>query len=181
MNACFGIRLEDKNEWERRTPLIPAHVKELREKHGLEVYVQSSPIRAFGHQEYEQAGARIVEDLTACPLILAIKEIPPQLFEKDKTYVFFSHTIKGQAFNMPMLQRLLDLGCQLIDYEKIVDERGRRQVFFGNYAGLAGMIDTLWALGQRLAWEKIDTPFSHLRPARERPGDKSPVTDCPHR
>jgi alanine dehydrogenase len=167
MGARIGIRLEDKNEWERRTPLIPPHVRELGEKHGIEVSVQSSPIRAFNQQEYTLAGAQVVEHLSECPVILAIKEIPQELFEPRKTYAFFSHTIKGQTQNMPMLKRLLDLGCQLIDYEKIVDQSGRRLVFFGNYAGLAGMIDTLWALGQRLAWETVETPFSQIRQTHE--------------
>ena len=166
----IGIRLEDKNEWEARTPLVPVHVRELKEKHGVEVCVQTSPIRAFGEQEYTGAGATARQDLSECPVVLAIKEIPPELLERGKTYIFFSHTIKGQKANMPMLQRLLDLGCQLIDYEKIVDESGRRKVFFGNYAGLAGMIDTLWALGQRLAWENIATPFSQIRPTLQYDG-----------
>jgi alpha-aminoadipic semialdehyde synthase len=165
MNA-IGIRLEDKNEWEARTPLIPAQVRELKEQHGVEVCVQASPIRAFGPEEYEQAGARVVDDLTNCPVVLAVKEIPMELFERGKTYMFFSHTIKGQKDNMPMLQRLLDLDCQLLDYEKIVDENGRRLVFFGNYAGLAGMLDTLWAVGQRLAWEGIRTPLTEIKQAR---------------
>jgi alpha-aminoadipic semialdehyde synthase len=165
MSARIGIRLEDKNEWERRAPLVPAHAKALKEQ-GIEVCVQASPIRAFTAQEYGQVGATVVEELSTCPVILAIKEIPSQLLAAGKTYAFFSHTIKGQKHNMPMLRRLLDLGCNLIDYEKIVDENGRRLVFFGNYAGLAGMLDTLWALGQRLAWEGIETPFQHLLPAR---------------
>jgi alpha-aminoadipic semialdehyde synthase len=166
MSARIGIRLEDKNEWERRTPLVPEHVRELKEQHGVEVCVQSSPIRAFDAGEYKGAGATVADELSACPVVLAVKEIPIELFEPGKTYIFFSHTIKGQKANMPMLQRLLDLGCQLIDYEKIVDENERRLVFFGNYAGLAGMLDTLWALGQRLAWEGIETPFSQIRQAR---------------
>jgi len=164
MSACIGIRREDKNEWERRTPLIPEHVRELAE-HGIEVFVQSSPIRAFDQAEYERAGATASQDLSECSVVLAIKEIPTKLLKPAKTYAFFSHTVKGQKHNMPMLQRILDLGCQLIDYEKIVDQSGRRLVFFGNYAGLAGMVDTLWALGQRLAWEQVDSPFSQIRPA----------------
>ena len=129
--------------------------------------VQASPIRAFSAEEYLAAGARIAPTLEDCPTIFAIKEIPPTLLEAEKTYVFFSHTIKGQAGNMPMLRRLMELGCQLLDYERIVDENGRRVVFFGDYAGLAGMLDTLWALGQRLEWEGVTTPFSALPPALE--------------
>jgi alpha-aminoadipic semialdehyde synthase len=53
----------------------------------------------------------------------------------------------------------------LIDYERIVDEEGRRLVFFGRFAGLAGMIDTLWALGQRLRHEGLDTPLAAVQPA----------------
>jgi alpha-aminoadipic semialdehyde synthase len=163
MTQLVGIRREDKNEWERRTPLVPAHIKELAENEGIGVCVQTSSIRAFSHDEYRTAGARVTEDLKDCPIILAIKEIPTEFLEPAKTYIFFSHTIKGQKDNMPMLKRLLALGCQLIDYEKIVDETGRRLVFFGNYAGLAGMIDTLWALGKRLEWEGIESPFRHIR------------------
>ncbi|GAG17399.1 unnamed protein product, partial [marine sediment metagenome] len=35
------------------------------------------------------------------------------------------------------------------------------------YAGLAGMIDTLWALGDRLVWEGIANPFEPLTQASE--------------
>ncbi len=167
MTSSIGIRLEDKNIWEARTPIIPEHVAVLRKAHDIEVVVQASPIRAFSAEEYLAAGARIAPTLEDCPTIFAIKEIPPALLEAEKTYVFFSHTIKGQAGNMPMLRRLMELGCQLLDYERIVDENGRRVVFFGDYAGLAGMLDTLWALGQRLEWEGVTTPFSALQPALE--------------
>ena len=64
---------------------------------------------------------------------------------------------------MPMLKKMMDLECNLIDYEKITDEKGRRLVFFGNFAGLAGMIDTLWAFGQKMKYEKIKTPFEEIK------------------
>lgn len=91
--------------------------------------------------------------------------MPEAFFEDQKAYVFFSHTIKGQKQNMPMLGRLLHLGCHLIDYEKIVDETGKRLLFFGRFAGLAGMIDSLWALGQRLLTEGVKSPFEHIEQA----------------
>jgi alpha-aminoadipic semialdehyde synthase len=68
-----------------------------------------------------------------------------------------------------MLARVLELGCTLIDYEKVTDERGRRLIFFGNYAGLVGMIDTLWALGRRLRWEGIESPFEAVEHAVDYP------------
>ena len=163
MSNRIGIRLEEKNEWEKRVPLIPAHVQKLVDEHGIEVWVQRSPIRAYSGAEYEHAGAKVMDDLEGCPVIFGVKEVPIELLRPGTTYVYFSHTIKGQDYNMPTLQRLLDLDCQLIDYERITDDQGRRLVFFGNYAGLAGMIDTLWALGQRLQSEGIDTPFAEIK------------------
>jgi saccharopine dehydrogenase (NAD+, L-lysine forming) len=167
MKPRIGIRREDKNQWERRVALAPEQVRHLIEKEGLEVILQPSPIRVFPDEEYIKAGASINEDLSTCPLVFALKEVPPGFFKEDTTYVFFSHTIKGQPYNMPMLHRLTELKCQLIDYELIKDENNRRLIFFGYYAGLAGMIDTLWAFGRRLTWEGIDTPFSLIKPAHQ--------------
>jgi saccharopine dehydrogenase (NAD+, L-lysine-forming) len=163
MRARIGVRREDKSRWERRVPVIPEHAVKLREEHGVEVWLQPSEIRIFAEEEYNQAGVTVREDLSPCPVVFAVKEIPEDFFEPGKTYVFFSHTIKGQPYNMPMLKRMLELGCTLIDYEKVTDERGRRLIFFGRHAGLAGMIDTLWALGQRLSWDGISSPFAEIR------------------
>ncbi|MCX6096115.1 MAG: bifunctional lysine ketoglutarate reductase /saccharopine dehydrogenase family protein [Candidatus Bipolaricaulota bacterium] len=169
MPTKIGIRREDLYQWERRAPVIPEDARELRLKHGIEVVVQSSAKRVFTEGDYREAGIDVAESLADCPIILGIKEVPIPALEKGKTYVFFSHTIKGQAHNMPMLARVLELGCTLIDYEKVTDERGRRLIFFGNYAGLVGMIDTLWALGRRLRWEGIESPFEAVEHAVDYP------------
>jgi saccharopine dehydrogenase (NAD+, L-lysine-forming) len=166
----IGIRREDKNRWERRVPLTPEDVGHLIATRGLAFHLQPSPIRIFPDAQYAAVGAEIREDLSACQLILGVKEVPIPLVLPRKTYMFFSHTIKGQTHNMPMLRRLLDAGCSLMDHELVVDEHGRRLLFFGRFAGLAGMIDTLYALGQRLAWEGIPSPFATLRCAHEYPG-----------
>jgi len=163
MNNILGIRREDKHQWERRVPITPEHVKELKEKHKIQTIVQPSPIRVFSNEEYQNSGAIVKENLIDCSVIFAVKEIPIDFFEPWKTYIFFSHTIKGQKYNMPMLKKMIELGCNLIDYEKIADEKNRRLVFFGRYAGLAGMIDTLWTYGQRLKWMGINNPLSKIK------------------
>ena len=162
----IGIRREDKNQWERRAPLIPTDVKKLTGE-GVEVMLQPSKIRIYSDDEYRKAGAVISEDLSSCPVIMAVKEIPSSFFKPGKTYVFFSHVIKGQAKNMPLLKRMMDLKCSLIDYELVADDKKRRLIFFGRHAGLAGMIDSLWALGRRLEWEGIPNPFSQVKMAHE--------------
>lgn len=169
MNRVLGIRREDKNLWERRSPFTPQAVNELVREANLRVLVQPSPRRVFTDAEYLEQGAEIHEDLTPAQVVFAIKEIPNHLFQPGKTYMFFSHTTKGQPYNMPMLQQMMALKCTLIDYEKVVDAEGKRLIFFGKFAGLAGMIDSLWALGKKLEAEKLANPFADLRQAHHYP------------
>jgi len=165
MSISIGIRHEDKYEMERRVALTPRHVMRLVQQYNLDVLVERSDRRFFNDQEYIHAGARLANDLNQCQVIIGVKEMPERIFEAGKTYVFFSHVIKGQANNMPMLRRMMEKGCNLIDYEKIVDEQNRRLIFFGRFAGLAGTINTLWALGLRLKQQGFDTPFLRIRQA----------------
>ncbi len=161
--TIIGIRREDKNPWERRAPLIPAHVREFVRVLPVEVRVQPSPNRVFADDDYRREGAVIAEDLSPCSVILAVKEIPADRFLENGVYLFFSHTIKGQPQNMPMLRKMVERHVTLLDYERIVDERGRRLVFFGRQAGQAGLIDVLWALGRSLEHAGMKTPFSGVR------------------
>lgn len=165
MQKILAIRREDL-EFERRTPLCPTQVTALQ-KQGINIVVQPSKQRVFVEKEYEDVGAQIEEDITKYNIVLGLKEISVANISANTTYLFFSHTIKGQKQNMLMLQQLLDLNCTLIDYERIVDGNGRRLIFFGPFAGLAGMIDSLWAFGQRLLAEGKKTPLSKIRTAKE--------------
>ena len=162
VRTAIGIRREDKSVWERRAPLVPTDVERLVAA-GNEVLVQPSEIRAFADEEYRRAGARVQEDLAPAQVILAVKEVPIPLLIPDRTYLFFAHVIKGQDYNMPLLQGLLDLGISLVDYERITDADDRRLVKFGRQAGQAGMVETLHALGVRLAAEGCATPLAEVR------------------
>jgi alpha-aminoadipic semialdehyde synthase len=161
----IGIRRADKNDWEQRVPLIPDDVKYLKDKYGIRTLIQPSKIRAYKNEEYENAGAEVVEDIQNANTIFAVKEIPLHFYRPDKTYIFFSHTIKGQEYNMPLLKKMMGLKCNLIDYERIVNEKNQRLIFFGKYAGIAGMIESLHALGQKLEKKEIKTPFSKIKQA----------------
>lgn len=160
----IGIRREDKNEWERRVALTPGDVAQLTAL-GAEIWIERSPRRVFSDEAYRAAGAILVQDVRPCELVLGIKEIPKRYFRPGGAYMFFSHTIKGQPYNMEMLAALLERECTLLDYELVTREKGRRLVFFGRFAGIAGMIDTLSTLGRRLAVLGYDTPFLDLEPA----------------
>lgn len=165
MRPIIGIRYEDKYTAERRVPIIPKHVKRLVEEMNIDVHVVTSGKRVFRDDEYVKSGARLVDQLVEPRLVFGVKEIPEHLFLEGRTYVFFSHVIKGQKHNMPMLRKMMEMGCSLIDYEKVTDEAGKRLIFFGKFAGYAGMINTLWSAGKRLNEFGIKNPFDHLTQA----------------
>ena len=164
LNPCIGIRHEDKYAMERRVAIVPKHLKELI-KEGISFEVQKSDKRVFADEDFEKAGAKMVDKIAEAHLVFGVKEMPEDFFETGKTYVFFSHVIKGQSYNMPMLKAMMKKKCQLIDYEKIANDEGKRLIFFGRFAGLAGMINSLWSYGQRLKLEGIENPFSNIHQA----------------
>eukprot|EP00045_Choanoeca_perplexa_P012464 m.136057 g.136057 ORF g.136057 m.136057 type:complete len:897 (+) comp16019_c0_seq2:103-2793(+) len=156
--AVIAIRRETKNRWERRAPLTPSHVRTLT-RQGVEVVVQPSTMRVFTDDQYVRAGAMLQEDLGNVNTILGVKEVPIEELLPNKTYVCFSHTIKAQPDNMDMLDVILDRNIRLVDYECIVGSNGKRLIGFGRYAGVAGMIDLLRGLGDRLLGLGYSNPF----------------------
>ncbi|GAA6075840.1 alpha-aminoadipic semialdehyde synthase, mitochondrial, partial [Tachysurus ichikawai] len=159
--SVMAIRREDINVWERRAPLAPQHVKEITAA-GHKVLVQPSNRRAIHNRFYEKAGAIIQEDISEASLIIGVKRPPEEKVIPRKSYAFFSHTIKAQEANMGLLDDLLKKEVRLIDYEKMVDDNGFRIVAFGQWAGVAGMINILHGLGLRLLALGHHTPFMHI-------------------
>lgn len=73
----------------------------------------------------------------------------------DKTYFFFSHTIKAQPYNMPLLDKMLELNLRMVDFECIKEiakpgQKPDRLVAFGRYAGIAGAFDFIRGMGEYL-------------------------------
>ncbi|MEA3489877.1 MAG: hypothetical protein U9R44_06030 [Candidatus Omnitrophota bacterium] len=163
-NLVIGILREEKNEWEKRTPLTPSDVRWLAEK-GIKVVVESSSLRGFQDDEYREAGAKVVKTARRASVLVGIKEPKLENVLDDKIYMIFSHTAKGQSHNMPLLKKFLKKKVTLIDYEKVTDLYGKRLVFFGRFAGICGMVDSLHYCAAKLKWKGIDTPFTGLKPA----------------
>ncbi|XP_047452984.1 alpha-aminoadipic semialdehyde synthase, mitochondrial isoform X2 [Mugil cephalus] len=159
--AVMAIRREDVNPWERRAPLAPRHIRELTHA-GVKVLVQPSNRRAIHEKYYMKAGAVVQEDISEASLIIGVKRPPEEKVIPRKTYAFFSHTIKAQEANMGLLEDLLKKEVRLIDYEKMVDANGYRIVAFGQWAGVAGMINILHGLGLRFLALGHHTPFMHI-------------------
>jgi alpha-aminoadipic semialdehyde synthase len=161
------IRAEDKNRWERRTPIVPKDLSKIISTTGAKTFVEKSEKRFFSEAAYSKAGALSCTDMGVGDVILGVKEIPVEKILPNKTYLFFSHTIKGQKENMGLLQKIIDSGSTLIDYEKITDPKGRRLIYFGPFAGDAGAIDILSLMGEHWSEKGIKTPLSTIKRAHE--------------
>ena len=92
--GTIGILRECKNKWERRCSLTPKEVRSIVAAN-ITVLVQPSSIRCYSEDEFIDAGAIIQEDLSEASVIFGVKEVPIQNLMANKTYFFFSHTIKA--------------------------------------------------------------------------------------
>lgn len=146
----IGIIREGKTPPDKRTPFVPAHCNQLKEKYPtLEILVQRSPIRCFADQEYADAGAHLTDDVSHCDVIFGVKEVKYGMLAQGKTMLFFSHTIKKQPYNRTLLQEILKKNVRLIDYETLTYQNGVRVLGFGHYAGIVGSYNALMAYGKR--------------------------------
>lgn len=147
----FTVIKEGKRPVDERVVLTPKQVAELNKEHSnkLKITVQSSEVRRIKDAEYNKAGVTLVEDPAQADILLGVKEVPKEDLIPNKTYLFFSHTIKKQPYNKALLQTILERKIRLIDWETLRDGRGRRLIGFGRYAGIVGTYNGFRAMGLR--------------------------------
>lgn len=149
----LGLLREGKIPSDQRAVLNPAQCQELLKNYpDWEIWLQPSSRRAIADADYADAGCRIAEDLSACELIISVKEVPVEQLVPGATHLFFSHTYKRQEYNRGLLQACLDKKVRLIDWE-LLRRKGKRLIGFGEYAGLVGAYEALRGWGiQRGSW-----------------------------
>ncbi len=175
MKNIIGVLREGlSKKGEKRVAVTPEWAKHIVEwGHKLIVQPAAHPEtgenkRAFNDEEYKNAGSEISEDLSPADVIFGLKEIDTDRILPNKTYLFFSHTHKGQQKNRTMLQSLVKNNSTVIDYELIRTNKNIRLVTAFTYnAGYAGIADSLWTLGKRLKLNGINNPFVLLNQAIE--------------
>ena len=99
--------------------------------------------------------------MSKCDLLMGVKEVPLDQLIPRKSYIFFSHTHKGQSRNLKLLKKICESKITLYDYE-LIKKDGKRSVSFGKFAGYAGMINAFNGLGNILLSRGIRTPFIHI-------------------
>ncbi|OAX41805.1 hypothetical protein K503DRAFT_863595 [Rhizopogon vinicolor AM-OR11-026] len=180
--VIVGIRREDPSRiWERRCPVTPDEVAQLVQRLNVDVLIQDCDRRVFPIDHFIKAGAKVHPTLEPAHIVLGIKETPlDELVTSPvpmpgpgstpsvpRTHLMFSHTTKGQPYNMELLSRFLsaeeNLSSQprLIDYELLVGNDGKRTVGFGWFAGVAGVLESLSALAHAHLELGVASPFLH--------------------
>ncbi len=146
----IGLIREGKTPPDKRVPFSPLQVEEIQQRFPeVTVVCQQSEFRCFKDSEFRELGIDVVEDVSDCDILMGIKEVPVTNLLDNKTYLFFSHTIKKQPYNRKLLQAVLRKKIRLIDYEALKDTQGNRLVAFGRFAGIVGAYNGLWAYGKR--------------------------------
>lgn len=157
----IGLLREWKEPVDKRVALTPDQCVQFTNKFPeIELVVEKSPDRTFSDQAYKKLGIAVLSDVSDCDILFGIKEVPIEKLIPKKTYFFFSHTIKEQAYNRDLLRAILEKNITLIDYETLTWFEGGRILGFGKWAGIAGAYNAF------LTWGKKTDKFT-LPPAYE--------------
>lgn len=137
------IRKEYKvNEY--RVPIIPVDCIKLL-KNNFTVYVEKSVDRCFKDEFYKSCGCILIDDYTKHnfnidnTLIIGLKE-----FDYNNNnllsykHLFFSHTYKNQANSIEILSKFKKEKGIIYDLEYLVDDKNKRLIAFGFWAGFIG-------------------------------------------
>ncbi len=152
---------ERKQPADERVALSPKQAaKVMQDFPNVEMVAEASPERCYTDADYKAAGVNIQTDISDADILLGVKEVPINYLIPNKTYLFFSHTIKKQPYNRDLLREIISSNIKLIDYECLRWQHGGRVLGFGRFAGIVGAYNGL------LTWGKKFTLFS-LEPAHE--------------
>jgi alanine dehydrogenase len=146
----IGIIREEKLPVDHRVPLTPEQAAQIdKDFPGVKIKVESSIARCYPDEDYRKRGIEIVSSVIDCDILMGVKEVPISSLIGDKTYLFFSHTIKKQPYNRNLLCAVLEKNIRLIDYEALINKQGHRVVAFGRWAGIVGAYNAIWTYGER--------------------------------
>ena len=135
----IGVLKEEKIPTDKRVPLAPKQCRLLLDTYpDIEISVKSSAIRCFSDAMYIAEGIDVVDDLNDCDVLIGVKEVPKESLIANKTYLYFSHTIKEQFYNRELLLKMIELNINMVDYEVLRNKQGKRLLGFGRYAGIVG-------------------------------------------
>ena len=162
MSLTFALIKERKSPPDKRVVLTPEQCVLFKSRFPeARLVVESSDIRIFSDDQYRALGIEVLHDVSIADVFLGVKEVPISSLVEEKSYLFFSHTIKKQPYNQGLMQAICAKKIALYDHETFVSESGRRLIGFGRYAGIVGAYNGFRLLGQKM--KTFDLPkVEHL-------------------
>lgn len=162
MSLTFALIKERKSPPDKRVVLTPEQCVLFKSRFPeARLVVESSDIRIFSDDQYRALGIEVLDDVSIADVFLGVKEVPISSLVEEKSYLFFSHTIKKQPYNQGLMQAICAKKIALYDHETFVSESGRRLIGFGRYAGIVGAYNGFRLLGQKM--KTFDLPkVEHL-------------------
>ena len=152
----FGIIKERKNPPDRRVVFSPDELVRLKQLYpDVAVKVESSDVRFYSDDAYRDLGIEVAEDISDCAIFFGVKEVPIDYLISNKSYFFFSHTLKKQPHNRQLLRALLEKNINFYDHETLVDTQNHRLIGFGKYAGIVGTYNAIRAFGIKFELFKL--------------------------
>ncbi len=146
----IGILKEGKVPVDHRVPITPAQASSIVSGFSdVNIVCQKSNVRCFEDENYSSHGIELTDDVSSCDVLFGVKEVPIDQLIPNKTYFFFSHTIKKQEYNRELLRAVLKNNIRLIDYECLTNVDSQRIIAFGRYAGIVGAYNAIWTYGKR--------------------------------
>ncbi len=156
----IGILRERKIPADKRVALSPVQCLHLLDTYpNIDLVVEKSPIRCFHDSQYQELGVKLVDDVSDCDVLFGVKEVPIENLIANKTYFYFSHTIKKQLYNRKLLFSMLEKNIRMVDYETLCDSTNKRLIGFGRYAGIVGCYNGFLTYGLRT--KKYDLKAAH--------------------
>lgn len=152
----IGIIKEGKNPPDSRVVLPPEQCAYIQENYDVELVVERSPNRCFSDETYSQKRIKLTDNVENCDILIGVKEVPIDQLIPNKTYFFFSHTIKAQPYNRDLLRAAIAKNIRLIDYEVLTNDTGARVIAFGRFAGMVGAHNGLMTYGLRTKAFSLD-------------------------
>lgn len=156
----IGLIKERKKPEDNRVPLTPVQCRHIMDKYpDIEILAEPSDVRCYADADYAKEGVHISADLSACDVLLGVKEVPIDHLLEGKTYFFFSHTIKEQPYNQLLMYALIEKRIRMIDYECLTFSDDQRVLGFGLFAGIVGAHNGLLTYGKKFGL--YDLPPAH--------------------
>lgn len=152
----FGIIKERTSTSDKRVLFSPAVLSMLQARfQEVSIKVESSEYRVFTDDDYKKLNIEVATDISDCDVFFGVEEVPIAYLISNKSYFFFSRSIKKQQVNRELLQVLLDKNINFYEIDSLVNEQNIRLIDAGKQIGFVGAYNSLRAFGIKFELFKL--------------------------